>query len=125
EEGGSLFAAARREGLAYKQTIVQLVQSAAVRQGLQSPTAARRKGADRLRVGFTFNIKRIDSKQGDDAEAEYDPPETISAIRLALESLGHEVISLEANNELPQRLAESRVDVVFNIAEGFSGRNRE
>jgi D-alanine-D-alanine ligase len=70
-------------------------------------------------------MKRIDSKAGDDAEAEYDPPETIDAIRVAIESLGHEVVPLEANSELPQRLAEAKVDIVFNIAEGLSGRNRE
>ncbi len=70
-------------------------------------------------------MKRVDSKGGNDAEAEYDPPETIEAIRAALESLGHDVLALEANSELPQRLAESKLDLVFNIAEGLSGRNRE
>jgi D-alanine-D-alanine ligase len=125
EEGGSLFLAARREGVPYKQVIARMVQSAAVRWGLQSPTVPRKKGAEPLRIGFTFNMKRIDTKGGNDSEAEYDPPETISAIRLALESLGHDVISLEANGELPQRMAEAKVDVVFNIAEGFTGRNRE
>ena len=45
--------------------------------------------ADPLRIGFTFNVKRVDSKGGNDAEAEYDAPETIDAIREALESYGH------------------------------------
>src|SRR5260370_33822971 len=76
-------------------------------------------------VGFTFNVKRVDSKAGNDAEAEYDPPETIDAIRSAIESLGHDVLPLEANSELPGRLMESGVDLVFNIAEGLAGRNRE
>ena len=38
---------------------------------------------------------------------------------------GITVIPLEANSELPSKLIESKVDVVFNIAEGLSGRNRE
>jgi D-alanine-D-alanine ligase len=126
EPGASLFAATKREGLSYEQTIGQVVKSAAVRWGLQSPEApARKKPQDKLRVGFTYNMKRVDSKAGNDAEAEYDPPETIDAIRGAIESLGHEVVPLEANSELPQRLAEAKVDLVFNIAEGLSGRNRE
>jgi D-alanine-D-alanine ligase len=128
EPGASLFAASKREGLAYETTIGQVVKSAAVRWGLQSPDApapARKKPAEKLRVGFTFNMKRVDSKAGNDAEAEYDPPETIEAIRAAIESLGHDVVPLEANSELPQRLAEAKVDLVFNIAEGLSGRNRE
>ena len=125
EPGASLFAAAKREGLGYDQTIDRVVKSAAVRWGLQTPETQPRKKPEKLRVGFTFNMKRVDSKHGNDAEAEYDPPETIDAIRNAIESLGHEVVPLEANSELPQRLSESKVDLVFNIAEGLSGRNRE
>ena len=124
EPGASLFAASKREGYSYEETIEKLVRSAAVRWGLQSPDApVKRKPQPKIRIGFTFNMKR--QKGADDAEAEYDPPETIEAIRGAIESLGHEVIPLEANSELPQRLAEARVDLVFNIAEGLSGRNRE
>ena len=61
-----------------------------------SRRAPRRASAEPLRVGFTFNVKRVDSKGGNDAEAEYDPPETIDAIRDALESYGHDVVPLEA-----------------------------
>ena len=126
EPGSSVFAAAKREGLAYQQTIDKVVGSAALRWRLKEPSPAlpRKRAADKLRVGFTYNIKRVDSK-GSDAEAEYDPPETIEAIRTAIESLGHEVVPLEANSELPHRLVEAKVDLVFNIAEGLSGRNRE
>ena len=35
------------------------------------------------------------------------------------------MVPLEANSELPHKLVEARVDLVFNIAEGLSGRNRE
>lgn len=125
ELGASLFAAAKREGLGYAETLDRIVQSAARRWGLAAAPAAPRKQKDKLRVGFTFNMKRVDSKHGNDAEAEYDPPETIEAIRTAIESLGHEVVPLEATSELPAKLADSKVDLVFNIAEGLSGRNRE
>jgi D-alanine-D-alanine ligase len=129
EPGGSIFAAARREGLSYEATIGHIARAAARRWGLMPSEAApprRRNNGDRLRVGFTFNMKRADAAgKGDDSQAEYDPPETIEAIRAAVESLGHEVVPLEANPELPQRLVESKVDLVFNIAEGLSGRNRE
>jgi D-alanine-D-alanine ligase len=126
EPGASVFAAARREGLSFDQTIGHVVKSAAVRWGLAPPAGtARKRLQDQLRIGFTYNMKRVDSKSGNDAEAEYDSPETIEAIRAAMESLGHEVVPLEANPSLPERLAEARVDLVFNIAEGLSGRNRE
>jgi D-alanine-D-alanine ligase len=125
EPGASIFAASKREGLSYEQTIAQVVKSAGVRWGLQPADAPRKKQSEKLRIGFTFNMKRVDSKAGNDTEAEYDPPETIDAIRTAMESLGYEVVPLEATSELPQRLADAKVDLVFNIAEGLSGRNRE
>ena len=83
------------------------------------------KNAESLRIGFTYNIKRPGSKELGDADAEYDSPQTIESISSALESMGHTVIPLEANSELPSKLIESKVDLVFNIAEGLSGRNRE
>src|SRR5207302_1892321 len=127
EPAAGLFAAARREGLDYGGTIAHIVRSASRRWGLpgaEAPSKPRRS-PDRLRVGFTFNMKRVDSKAGNDAEAEYDPPETIESIKTAIEALGHDVILLEANSELPSRLMETPVDLVFNIAEVLAGRNRE
>ncbi|MDB4967522.1 MAG: D-alanine--D-alanine ligase [Myxococcales bacterium] len=126
EPGASIFAASKREeGLSYVDTILQVVKSAGVRWGLQRAEAPKKKQSDKLRIGFTYNMKRVDSKAGNDTEAEYDGPETIDAIRTAIESLGYEVVPLEATSELPQRLADAKVDIVFNIAEGLSGRNRE
>ncbi|HEY3359819.1 MAG TPA: ATP-grasp domain-containing protein [Polyangia bacterium] len=127
ERGADLFAAAAREGLPYDATLAQVVRSAALRWGLAAPQPVRppQRKNDQLTVGFTFNMKRVDSKAGDDTEAEYDPPETIDAITRSLESLGHKVIQLEANAELPRVLVECDIHLVFNIAEGLSGRNRE
>jgi D-alanine-D-alanine ligase len=84
-------------------------------------SSSRRK-AQPIRVGFTYNVKR--SHDGDD-EAEWDPPETIIAIANALARAGHIVVHLEATPDLPRVLAEADVDLIFNIAEGVEGRNRE
>jgi D-alanine-D-alanine ligase len=126
EHGASLFAASGREALTYDETLQSIVESAARRQGLVvKPGARRRRPAEPLRIGFTFNVKRVDTKGGNDSEAEYDAPETIDAIREALESFGHVVIPFEATAELPRQLMQTPVDLVFNIAEGVAGRNRE
>ena len=94
EPGASLFAAAAREGLDYGETLHAIVESAARAPGAGASSRARAGGgpADPLRIGFTFNVKRVDSKGGNDAEAEYDAPETIDAIREALERYGHVVV---------------------------------
>ncbi|HET7630951.1 MAG TPA: hypothetical protein VFK16_01410 [Gemmatimonadaceae bacterium] len=60
----------------------------------------------------------------DDIYAEWDSPATIDAVARALAECG-DVIRLEANADFPQRLRESRPDIVFNIAEGLYGPNRE
>jgi D-alanine-D-alanine ligase len=78
-------------------------------------------------VGFAYNVKRIlpTPDAVEDSEAEYDSPETLQAIREAIASWGHEVVDLEATPELPSVLVSTPLDLVFNIAEGLKGRNRE
>lgn len=128
EPGAGIYAAAALEGLHFDGVIDAVIQNAARRyrikdkpRGLSKPT---RRGP--LKVGFTFNVKRIKpTAEGEDREAEYDSPTTLQAIREAIASHGHEVVDLEATPELPMVLATTPVDVVFNIAEGFRGRNRE
>src|SRR6202042_2318847 len=111
-------------------TVLAVLRSAAVRHGLTPLLDASRPRTTRarrtnLRVGLAFNMKRIDSHGGDDREAEYDAPETIQAITQAIESHGHVVVPLEATQEFPRALMASNVDIVFNVAEGMSGRSRE
>ncbi|HMJ03214.1 MAG TPA: hypothetical protein VK506_09735 [Conexibacter sp.] len=60
----------------------------------------------------------------DDEYAEWDSAETIDAVARALGRHG-EVIRLEATDDFPQRLRAARPDIVFNIAEGLRGPNRE
>ena len=59
-----------------------------------------------------------------DEFAEWDSPTTISAVENALSRLG-EVVRLEAKEDFPERLRQAKPDIVFNIAEGFYGVNRE
>jgi lysine 2,3-aminomutase len=77
-----------------------------------------------LCVGLAFNMKRSDTLH-DDTEAEFDSPRTIEALESAVQSFGHQVVRLEADASFPARLADSRVDLVLNIAEGSNGRCRE
>jgi D-alanine-D-alanine ligase len=60
----------------------------------------------------------------DDEFAEWDAPETIDAVARALARHG-DVIRLEARDDFPARLRAERPDIVFNIAEGLRGPNRE
>ncbi len=60
----------------------------------------------------------------DDEFAEWDTRETIDAVAGALGAFGT-VVPLEATHDLPERLRRARVDIVFNIAEGLGGKNRE
>ena len=59
-----------------------------------------------------------------DEFAEWDSPATIAAVESALSHLG-KVVRLEAKEDFPERLRQARPDIVFNIAEGFHGVNRE
>jgi D-alanine-D-alanine ligase len=59
-----------------------------------------------------------------DEYAEWDSAETIDAVERALSRHG-DVIRLEATDDFPQQLRAARPDIVFNIAEGLRGPNRE
>lgn len=76
------------------------------------------------RLGVAVDVKSPTAPRADDIYAEWDSPETIAAVENALSALG-EVVRLEANADFPQRLREARPDIVFNMAEGLTGQNRE
>lgn len=81
-----------------------------------------------MRVGLTFDLRDDYRRLGLDEEstAEFDSPETISAIQSALLELGHEPSPIGGIHELTRRLADGeRWDLVFNIAEGLRGVARE
>jgi D-alanine-D-alanine ligase len=82
----------------------------------------------KLKVGITYNLKQEFSRRENqpiDFLEEFDSEETIDAIREVLENEGHEVIKLGGDTGLIDRLRQASVDIVFNIAEGLQGRNRE
>lgn len=127
ERSSSIFAATAQIGMTYDQTIIGILNAAALRTGVATRNELglrrrRRRGHRPMRVGFTYNVKR---ESESDEQAEWDPPETIIAIANALARLGNIVVHLEATPDLPRMLAESDVDLIFNIAEGVEGRNRE
>ncbi len=60
-----------------------------------------------------------------DRTAEFDSVQTIETLREAIAVHGHEVQLIEADEEAYQRLRTSEIDLVFNIAEGIRGEDRE
>lgn len=127
EKGAAIYVSSALAGLSTQEAVLDtILRSAAERYGLSQSAMPARRSAQRLRVGLTYNVRRTTHVTVDhDQDAEYDTPQTIAAIREAIESYGHTVVELEATPELSTLLPAAAVDVVFNIAEGIGGRNRE
>ncbi len=66
----------------------------------------------------------VEEMPADDEFAEWDTQATVDAVADALAAFGS-VIHLEATAEFPERLRVERPDIVFNMAEGRGGKNRE
>ena len=60
-----------------------------------------------------------------DRTAEFDSPQTIAILREALATHQHEVVLIEADVDAYGRLRAAGIDLVFNIAEGVRGEDRE
>ncbi len=78
-----------------------------------------------LTVGIAYNLKKGIPSDVEDLEAEYDSFDTIEAIRNVFLAEGIRVELLEADADFVEKLKKTKVDIVFNIAEGVSGRGRE
>ncbi len=79
-------------------------------------------------VGLTYDLKTdYEFKDGDpaDANAEFDHPSTIDVIAKAIESCGFKVKKIGNVTKLLEKMDHLEADIVFNISEGISGRNRE
>jgi len=81
-------------------------------------------------IGLTYDLKEeyvVQQGEPEDDYAEFDSPETINEIKSALEQGGHQVVCIGNLKTLLQSLAvnDVKVDIIFNIAEGIKGRNRE
>lgn len=79
-------------------------------------------------IGLTYDLREDYLGRGlpDEALAEFDSPETVTAIETALQAAGYRTDRIGHVRALAQRLvAGDRWDLVFNIAEGLAGRGRE
>lgn len=79
-----------------------------------------------MKVALTYNLKKKDETKPLDYFSEFDSEDTVSAIALALEKKGHTVDRIEVGQpNLFSYFRKKCVDIVFNIAEGDSGKFRE
>lgn len=76
-----------------------------------------------MNIALCYNVKKSNSE----SELEFDSPETTLAQKSAIESLGHKVILIEADENAFFNLKklQKKIDLVFNIAEGMWGDARE
>lgn len=83
-----------------------------------------------MKLAICYNLKKGKALKAHgnwhDADAEYEDRETIDALVNALEAYsGNPVVRLPCDRDLAKRLESENMDLVFNIAEGWGGRNRE
>ncbi|MCM8795987.1 MAG: ATP-grasp domain-containing protein [Candidatus Omnitrophica bacterium] len=79
-------------------------------------------------VGLTYDLKTdYQFREGDppDANAEFDHPSTIEMIASAITAEGFQVKRIGNVISLLEQIDNLGVDIVFNISEGRTGRNRE
>ncbi len=79
-------------------------------------------------IGITYDLKsdwQPSANDPIDASAELDSVGTVEALKAAFESAGHQVQLIGNARNLLKALPNLNVDLVFNIAEGHYGRNRE
>ena len=81
-----------------------------------------------LRIALVYDVfDDFPWQPGDppDADAEYEPWETVEALEAALRHLGHEPVRVGTAHDLLATLPTLRVDAGLSIAEGARGLNRE
>ena len=81
-----------------------------------------------MRVALVYDLfDAYPWRPGDppDADAEYEPPETVEALAAAVEALGHTPVPVGTAYDLLARLPALDVDAAINIAEAAGSRNRE
>ena len=81
-----------------------------------------------LTIGLTYDLKEerpLRPGEPEDANAELDSRETVGDLKKIFESAGHTVKMIGNPHQLLAQVQGLDVDVIFNIAEGAFGRNRE
>ena len=81
-----------------------------------------------MKIGITYDLREDYLRKGysEEETAEFDSEETISAIEKTINELGYKAERIGNIYNLIKRISSrERWDLVFNIAEGLYGRNRE
>ena len=81
-----------------------------------------------MRIGLLYDVfSSFEWHVSDpkDADAEFEPDETITSLEQALKSLGHEPVRIGTATDLLAKLPQLDIDAAVNIAEGMRSRNRE
>jgi len=80
-----------------------------------------------VKIALVYNgIPRAMLLEGPlDRTAEFDGPHTVATLREAIAVHGHTVMLIEADADAYERLRTSDVELVFNVAEGTRGADRE
>lgn len=83
-----------------------------------------------LKVGLTYDLRTdrpVHKGEPQDINAEFDSEETVNNIAASIETGGHKVIKIGGVKNLLNMASciKNKVDIVFNICEGYLGRNRE
>ena len=81
-----------------------------------------------MKIGLTYNLKDEISPEAilnAESHEEFDTAHTIDSIAQVFEKNGHSVSKLGWGTGIIEKIKNEKVDFVFNIAEGYYGRNRE
>jgi D-alanine-D-alanine ligase len=82
---------------------------------------------EQLKVAVVYNLRPAQASPPTwpaDLYAEWDEPGTIAAVQAAL-AMAHEVVLIENTSTVEAALCASAPDIVFNMAEGLTGVDRE
>jgi D-alanine-D-alanine ligase len=80
-----------------------------------------------MKIALTYNLKPPVAEAAavpEDTYAEWDEPATIAAVQAAL-TQAHDVVLIEDSEAVEDHLLAAKPDMVFNLAEGFHGPERE
>lgn len=82
-----------------------------------------------MNIALAYNVKRNRPSKDlkEQGDIEFDTPEVTRAQKEAIESFGHKVFLVEANENafIKLKRLKGKIDIVFNVAEGLWGEARE